>query len=119
MPKENYGWQFLGTFILSAMINLTLLFLNLTTTPTSHNAYDYVRITIASFRTLLFIFLTIISAVPRTRHITLDDFEAPDGPLNSPLTPLDSGQGDQRNHTHVGWVNYMRSFKVFLCITLS
>jgi hypothetical protein len=126
-PEQGkHDWPFLGTFLLSTVVNLTLLILNFTTPPPPRNKYDYIHINIASIRTFLFLLLAIISEVLRTRPISLPDSEATAQPLKSngaahygtfdagPAHPH-SGRGGFGSNPppQGGWITYIRSFKVF------
>jgi hypothetical protein len=127
-PQGKVDWPFLGTYMLSSIINMTLLVLNFTTPPPPHNTYDYLHVSISSVRTLLFLLLAVISEIQRNRPISLPDTEAtPRQPLKAnangstqygtfdagPTHPH-SGRGGFGSNPppQGGWVTYVKSFKV-------
>jgi hypothetical protein len=120
-------WPFLGTFILSSIVNLSLLVLNFTTPPPPRNTYDYIHINIASIRTFLFLLLAVILEILRTRPISLPDSEATAqsalkangnseyGTFDAGPTHPHSGRGGFGSNPppQGGWITYIRSFQVF------
>jgi len=118
----------MGTYMLSAILNVTLLTLNFTTPPKPHNRYDYIYIAISATRTLLFLSLAVISEVARTRPISLPDAEATPsqalktngsahyGTFDAGPTHPHAGRGGFGTNPppQGGWVTYIKSFKVQL-----
>jgi hypothetical protein len=119
-------WPFLGTYMLSSIVNMTLLVLSLTTPPPPRNKYDYMHLSISSLRTLLFLLLAVISEIQRNRPISLPDTEATArqplkvngstqyGTFDSGPTHPHSGRGGFGSNPppQGGWVTYIKSFKV-------
>ena len=131
-PQGKIDWPFLGTYMLSSIVNMTLLVLNFTTPPPPRNKYDYIHVSISSVRTLLFLLLAVISEIQRNRPISLPDAEATP---RQPLKPNANGSTTHYGtfdygptHPHAGrggfgsnpppqggWVTYVKSFKVYPC----
>jgi len=127
-PRGQHDWPFLGTYLLSAIFNMTLLVLNFTTPPKPRTKYDFILVGIAATRTLLFLLLAVLSEINRTRLISLPDTESnPSQPLktngSAHYGTFDSGP----THPHAGrggfgtnpppqggWVTYIKSFRVLL-----
>ena len=125
-PPGKIDWPFLGTYLLSTVVNMTLLILNFATPPPPQNNYDFIHVGIGSLRTFLFLVLAIISEILRSRPISLPDSEASAqaplkvngsaqyGTFDSGPTHPHSGRGGFGSNPppQGGWVTYLRSFKV-------
>jgi hypothetical protein len=122
LPQGKRDWPFLGTYLLSSVLNMCLLVLAISTPPSPRNNYDYLHILITSIRILLFLSLAVVSEILRIRPISLPDFEANAllkangtnayGTFDSgPAHPHYGGFGSNPPPTG-GWITYVRSFRV-------
>lgn len=127
-PRDKRDWPFLGTYLISSILCISLLILNFTTPPTPHNEYDYIHVLIASLRAFCFLSLAVISEIHRTRPISLPDTEAnPQGSSKAngsthygtfDYVPsrhhFGRGGGGTNPPPKGGWITYVRSFQVCL-----
>lgn len=125
-PHGSHNWPFLGTYILSSIINLSLLTLSFSTPPPPSNIYDYIHIIITAVRTLLFLSLAVVSEILRIRPISFPDYEADApflkangstshyGTFDAGPTHPHSGRGGFGSNPPPsgGWITYVKSFKV-------
>lgn len=125
-PYGKHDWPFLGTYLISSIITMSLLILNFTTSPFVRTKYDLIFFGISSLRLLIFLSLATISEILRVRLISLPDFEAGAreplktngethyGTFDAGPTHPHSGRGGFGSNPppQGGWMAYIQSFKV-------
>jgi hypothetical protein len=120
-PQRNPNRRFLRAFILSALLNLTLLVLDFVAPLQTKTKYDYIHIAITVIRTVLFLILIIVSQILRARPISLSDLEGSDPAVpnvdrsrNFETFRSTSPRLSPGRVARWAWITYILSFKVSL-----